>query len=217
MPLGPTIRALLSPAMERRLSGLYRSVFVDLDKVASSLLPHLVKDARILDVGGGDGELLNRLLDVRPDLSIDMVDIAPVVGKFVQSEHEIHVRKFPNMPLEDLSADLTGYDVGLISDVMHHLPSDYRASFLQAIRARLAPNACILIKDIEPGHAIASLSLFCDMYISGDKGVSLVSIADLTALCRSLNPTNMVEIGLLQQDKPNYALKVTLRQDTGMS
>lgn len=200
----------MSPAMERHLSGLYRRVFVDLECVARVLEPHLPAGARILDIGGGDGELLNHLLTARPDISVDMVDIAPAVGKFLEPEHASRVRKFTGTPVESLPADLTGYDIALISDVMHHLPADYRPSFLKAVRTRLGANASLLIKDIEPGHAIASLSLFCDMYVSGDKGVSLVSREDLGRLCASLQPTSIDEIGLHALDAPNYAVRVVL-------
>lgn len=198
----------MNPAMERRLSGVYRRVFVDLEKVSAALLPYLPPGARVLDIGGGDGELLNHLLSARSDLTIDMVDIAPVIGKFIQPNHVSKVRKFTRTPVEDLPAENTGYDVALISDVMHHLPADYREAFLRSVRSRLRDDACLLIKDIEPGHAIAQLSLLCDMYISGDKGVSLISITDLKLLCARLDPASMSEIGLLEIDRPNYALRV---------
>jgi len=187
---------------------MYRRIFVDLEQLSEVLLPHLPHSARILDIGGGDGELLNHLLRARPDLTIDMVDIAPVVGKFIQPDHARKVRKFTRTPVEDLPAENTGYDIALISDVMHHLPADYRETFLQSIRARLRNDGCLLIKDIEPGHAISSLSLFCDMYVSGDKGVSLIPLQELEFLCERLEPTSMSEIGLLKIDRPNYALRV---------
>lgn len=208
MPLGPALRSLMNPAMERRLSGMYRRIFVDLEQVSKVLLPHLPHNARILDIGGGDGELLNHLLRARPDLSIDMVDIAPVVGKFIQPDHTGNVRRFTQTPVEKLPPENAGYDIALISDVMHHLPAEYRETFLQSIRARLRNDGCLLIKDIEPGHAISSLSLFCDMYVSGDRGVSLISLQELESLCERLEPISMSEIGLLEMDRPNYALRV---------
>ncbi len=208
MPLGPALRSVMTSAMERRLSGMYRRIFVDLEKVSLVLLPYLPHGARILDIGGGDGELLNHLLGARPDLTIDMVDIAPSVGKFIHPRHASKVGKFVRTPVEDLPAENSGYDVALISDVIHHLPADYREEFLLSVRDRLGERACLLIKDIEPGNAIANLSLFCDIYVSGDNGVSLVSLEELKSLCARLGSLSMAEIGLLEVDRPNYALRV---------
>lgn len=208
MPLGPALRSLMTPELERRLSGVYRSIFVDLSAVSRTILPHISMNARVLDIGGGDGELINHMLKDRQDLTVDMVDIAPAVGKFVQPEYANRVRKYTQTPVEALPLENPGYDVALISDVMHHLPAAYRLNFLKAVRSRLRSNCCMLIKDIEPGHPTASLSLFCDMYISGDKGVSLVSSSELKSLCENLQPKSISEIGLLTENRPNYAIKV---------
>ncbi|WP_165967514.1 class I SAM-dependent methyltransferase [Luteimonas aestuarii] len=204
----------MSPATERRLSGVYRSLFVNLDRVAESLLPHIPENARVLDIGGGDGELINRLLKNRPDVSVDMVDIAPTVGKFIEQEYEPRIKRFTETPVESLASDGPPYDVALVSDVMHHLPASYRAPFLHSVRQKLRSSACILIKDIEPGHIISWLSLFCDKHISGDHGVSLVSIAEMTRLAAPLLPEEVVEVGLLKQDSPNYALKIVLGESS---
>ena len=63
------------------------------------------------------------------------------------------------------------------------------------------------MKDIEPGHFVASLSLFCDRHISGDHGVSLVSIAELYELGNHLPTRSREEIGLLAKDRPNYMVR----------
>lgn len=208
MAIGPTIRKMVGPRMERVLSTLYRRVFVDLDAVARALSPHLPQGARILDIGGGDGELINKLFAARPDLTVDLVDIAPIVGRFVEPSISDRVRLFPNTPVESLPMSAPRYDAALVSDVMHHLPAGYRRDFLAAVHAQLAPTAVMFIKDIEPGHPIAWLSLFCDKHVSGDKGVSLVALDELEALASHLPARSRGEIGLIGVDPPNYLYKL---------
>lgn len=207
MPIGPAIRRAVGPRLERRLSAIYRKVFVDLGAVAGLLAIHCPRDARLLDVGGGDGELLNKLLVMRPDITVDMVDIASSIGKFIEPSLEQRIRRFPATPVEALPELLGGYGAALVSDVMHHLPADYRRDFLSAVHAKLTPGAPLFVKDIEPGHFVASLSLFCDRHISGDHGVSLVSMSELSELGNHLQASSCEEIGLLVADRPNYMVR----------
>lgn len=210
MALGPMLRKWMSPRMERRLSGVYRSVFVDLRTVAATLAPVLPDDARILDIGGGDGELLNHLFALRPDLHVTMVDIAPSVGKFVEASHGSRVELQPGTSVEQhLAMSPPPYDAVLVSDVMHHLPGGYRGDFLRAVGASLKPGGSVFVKDVEPGHPVAWLSLVCDHYVSGDRGVVLVSTEELRELAaRVLPPHRMSEIGLLAKDRPNYLVRL---------
>ena len=210
MALGPMLRKWMSPHLERRLSGIYRSVFVDLRQVAATLAPALPNGARILDIGGGDGELLNHLFALRPDLHVTMVDIAPSVGKFVEARHGARVELRSGTSVEQhLSMSPPLYDSVLISDVMHHLPGGYRGDFLRAVSASLKPGGSVFVKDVEPGHPVAWLSLICDHYVSGDHGVVLVSAAELGDLAaRVLPPHQISEIGLLAKDRPNYLVRL---------
>lgn len=215
MALGPMLRRWMPPTLERRLSGLYRAVFVDLGKVAAVLADTVPADARILDIGGGDGELLNRLFALRSDVRVTMVDIAPSVGKFIEPRYRSKVECNPGTSVEQhLGASPAPYDVALVSDVMHHLPAGYRGDFLRALHAALRPGGMILVKDIEPGHPIASLSLFCDRHVSGDHGVALVSGEDLRRLAGVSLPRHRVEeAGLLERDRPNYLFKFEFEED----
>jgi 2-polyprenyl-3-methyl-5-hydroxy-6-metoxy-1,4-benzoquinol methylase len=210
MSLGPAFRRLMPPAMERTMAGIYRSIFVDLSKVAGRLAASLPNDARIIDIGGGDGELLNHLLDLRPDVHVTMVDVAASVGKFVRPEHAGRVRFEPNTPIERHAAGAAGrYDAALVSDVVHHLSPAYRPQFFRALHDALVENGSIYIKDVEPGYFISWLSLVCDKYISGDRGVVLVSQQDLRDLANEHLPGHVAtEIGLFERDRPNYIVQV---------
>jgi len=210
MKLGPALRKWMPLALERQAARAYRSMFVDMAEVAKILAASIPADARVIDIGGGDGELLNILLQMRPDLHVTMVDIAGSVGKFVRPEHMGKIVFLSLTRIEEHAA-VAGdhYDAALISDVMHHLPASYRPQFLKSVRSVLNPGGSIFVKDIEPGHFIATLSLWCDKYVSGDKGVELVSQEGLRQiLARSIPGHRAEEIGLFERNRPNYVMKI---------
>jgi 2-polyprenyl-3-methyl-5-hydroxy-6-metoxy-1,4-benzoquinol methylase len=201
-------------AAERKAAQLYRSVFVDLDKISGLLAQHLVPDARLIDIGGGDGELLNTLLDLRPDLHVTMVDVAPTVGKFVEPRHRHRIELVPGTSLEDHVLSISRpYDAALVSDVMHHLPVAYRPEFLRSLHGALVRSGgVVFVKDIEPGTFISRLSVFCDKYVSGDRGVMLISQKALRDLASEQLPDHVAtEVGLLDRDRPNYLVKLSFQ------
>lgn len=211
MALGPRVRRLLPARLEKVAADAYRGFFVDLDKVAACLAKHVPQDALLLDIGGGDGDLLNRLLAMRTDLSVDMVDIAGRVGTLLDARYESRVRRFPSTTLAQHASTHPGlYQAALISDVMHHIPPEQRTEFLRAAARSLKPAGIAFIKDVEPGHPLATLGWLCDRYLSGDKGVSLVSIDSLRGLVdMSLKTEGFEELGLIQIDRPNYIIKLS--------
>lgn len=117
------------------------------------------------------------------------------------------------MRIEDHVAIKAGhYDAALISDVLHHIPIAQRQGFLSSVRKAVRDGGSIFIKDIEPGHFIATLSLYCDWYISGDRGVRLVSMADALMLANASRADAMAtEIGLHDVDAPNYIVRIDVR------
>ncbi len=194
--------------LEHIASKAYRRIFVDLDKVADVLAKTLPDDAYVLDVGGGDGDLLNRLLKLRPDVQVDMVDIALEVGRHVKDIYKERVHFFPARQLESHCArDERLYDAAMVSDVMHHIPTDERILFLIALRQSVKEGGLVLIKDVEPGHPIAWLGLYCDRYISGDKGTTLISMQALREMIGQVWPAHEAyERGLFDINRPNYLL-----------
>lgn len=210
MAIGPWIRRALPARVEKLAADAYRGLFVDLDKVAERLASRIPAGARLLDIGGGDGDLLNRLLALRDDVKVDMVDIAPRVGSLLDARHEARTRRFPSTPMAQHAATHAGlYEAALLSDVMHHVPPAQRPALLQSMAACLQPGGAAFIKDVEPGHPRATLGWWCDRYVSGDRGVSLVSMAALRALVdQALEVAGVEEIGLLAIDRPNYLVRI---------
>ena len=59
---------------------VYRRIFVDLGTIAKQFDGAIPRNAHILDIGGGDGALIEFLLERRPDLTVTMCDRAPSIG-----------------------------------------------------------------------------------------------------------------------------------------
>ena len=161
MALGPIIRRFLGPRLARRAGEYYRAIYVDLPRVAAALAAVIPRDAHLLDVGGGDGQPINHLLSLRPDLTITTLDPAPEVGQWIDARHANQVKRLPRTSLAEFVAGPHAHaDVILIADVMHHIPKYARHKFLESVRVLLdrLPSLLIIVKDVEPGHWRALLS-----------------------------------------------------------
>ncbi len=210
MALGPVIRRVLGPRLARRAGQWYRSIFVDLAKEAAALATVIPRDAHLLDIGGGDGEPLNHLLALRPDLRITTLDPGATVGQWIEKRFEGQVTLLARTSLEEyLASGRPNPDAILMADVLHHIPSAKRANFLACVKMLLerAPHVRIIVKDVEPGSLRARLGYWSDRYITGDLGVSPISREHLTRLFEeALGPFRRENTGLFETDKPNYAI-----------
>jgi hypothetical protein len=210
MALGPLIRRFLGPRLARKAGEYYRAIYVDLAKVAAALAAVIPRDAHVLDVGGGDGQPINHLLSVRPDLTITTLDPAPVVGQWIDARYEGQVKRLPRTSLAEFVAHPHAHaDVILIADVMHHIPESARHEFLDSVAVLLerVPRLRIVVKDVEPGHWRALLGFWSDRYVTGDRNVSLISREDVTRLYEEvLGPLHREDTDLFKKDGPNYAI-----------
>lgn len=210
MALGPLIRRFLGPRLARRAGEHYRAIYVDLAKVAAALAAVIPRGAHVLDVGGGDGQPLNHLLSIRPDLTITTLDPAPVVGQWIDARYEARVTRLPSTSLgEFVACPHVPPDVILIADVMHHIPKSARHKFLDSVGVLLerVPGLRIIVKDVEPGHWRALLGFWSDRYVTGDQNVSLISRDGVTRLFEEvLGPLHREDTDLFKKDGPNYAI-----------
>jgi hypothetical protein len=210
MALGSLVRHLLGPRLARRAGNCYRAVYVDLAKVAEALASVIPPCAHVLDVGGGDGQPINHLLSMRPDLKITTLDPGPVVGNWIDPRYEGQVERLPKTSLAEFVTCARAHpDAILIADVMHHVPEADRRNFLMSINELVerAPALRIIVKDVEPGHWRALLSFLSDRYVTGDRNVSLISRDDLTRLFEGvLGPLHREDTDLFEKDGPNYAI-----------
>lgn len=207
MPLGQTIRGLLGPKLSRVVGGTYRSIFVDLKCVAEVLAPQFSDNAVVLDIGGGDGELLNKLLPLREDILVDMIDITDQLGGFIDTKFLNRVTRLPLTPLTEYMKLGKKVDCIMLNDVLHHIPLDFRNEFLTQMLTVLKSRGRIIIKEFSPGGLRSLMGLFADRYIGGDPNTHFISRIELESLVRkSLPIKSCSETVLFEKDPPNYAL-----------
>jgi methyltransferase family protein len=210
LSLGTSLRRLLGARLARVAGRCYRAIFVDLRKVAEVLAAAIPRNARVLDIGGGDGEPLNHLLALRSDLHITTLDPLAEVGQWIDARYSGRVTRLAHTSLaEYLAGNRADPDTLLIADVMHHIPPDARAEFLRSVRVLLdrLPRLRIIVKDVEPGQWRAQLGYWSDRYITGDREVSPISREDLVRLFEDyLGPLRRENTNLLATDEPNYAI-----------
>jgi SAM-dependent methyltransferase len=169
MSPGQIARKILGPAF-RPAGEAYRRIFVDMARVADWFAAQLPPNARVLDIGGGDGYVVNLLLERRRDVVVTMTDIAPQIGTFIAERNRSRVRLFPGAEATAIDGQ---FDVITLADVVHHVPASQRGAFfsmLGAVANRTGANS-FLIKDIRPGNLRAKLALWGDIYITGDRHV----------------------------------------------
>jgi hypothetical protein len=210
MSPGAAVRRLLGPRLARLAGGWYRAIFVDLTKVAAAIAGVIPRSAHLLDIGGGDGQPLNHLLALRPDLRVTTLDPGPLVGQWIEARFDAQVTRLPGTGIaEYLAAGRADPDAILIADVLHHIPETSRASFLASIGVLLkrVPQLRIIIKDVEPGSWRALLGFWADRYVTGDRNVSLISRDRLVRLFdEALGPLRREDTDLFETDRPNYAI-----------
>lgn len=210
MSPGTLARRLLGDRAFRVAGGLYRAMFVDLDGAVAAISAEIPAASHVLDVGGGDGEPLDRLLAMRPDIRVTTIDVAPAVGGWISPMHAARVTRVPGTTLAGyLASGAPAPDVLLLADVVHHIPPPVRVAFFEAVAGLMArqPRLRVIVKDVEPGHWRATLGYLSDRYVTGDRGVQPVSRAALVDLvARPCGPLSWRATPLFESDPPNYAL-----------
>ncbi len=104
-----------------------------IQRLASNLSSLLPQNARVLDVGAGDGSLDVLIMQHRPDVRITGLDV------LVRPQTAIPVEQFDGV---DIPFPDKAWDVAMFVDVLHH--ADHAAALLREA-ARVAP--IVIIKD----------------------------------------------------------------------
>ena len=212
MSVGSLVRAIVGPKVFRVLGRTYRSIFVNLDLVIDLLAELTPRGAHVLDVGGGDGAPVNGLVSRRDDVTVTMIDVGNSVGGWIEDQFLNRVSRRPRTPLAHyLDAASPLPDVVLLLDVIHHVAVAERPDFFRVLGRYLdaRPGGRIIIKDVEPGQLRATIGFWSDLYVSGDKNVSLICRRELQdALAAEAGPIHCRETNLFLRDAPNYLLEV---------
>lgn len=149
-------------------------------KLATAIAERIPRNAKVLDVGCGSGDLAALVMKIRPDVSIEGIDV------LVRPRTAISVTEYDgyNIPF---GAD--AFDAAMVIDVLHH--TDDPAAVL-AEMARVAPH--VIIKDHLRDGLAAGLTLrFMDWVGNAAHGVRLpynyLSLQKWKAIWSKLNLT----------------------------
>ena len=129
--------------------------------LAAHVAPLLPEEARVLDVGCGDGEVSQAILELRPDLHVEGAEV------LLRGEPRIKVSAYDGrrLPFADKS-----FDAVMFVDVLHH--TDDPAQLLR--EAGRVATKCVVIKDHTAEGLFAFPTLrFLDWVGNARHGVAL--------------------------------------------
>jgi len=205
---GQLVRRLLGDRLFSRVVRVYRAVFVDLDEVAACV-PELPAGGEILDIGGGDGALLDRILHVQPHVRATLVDQSPSVGLSISDRNRERVRMLASRNVAECPAlGIPAPHAVVIADVLHHVPPGERLGFLcEVAEFGRASLRFLVVKEVAPEGWRARLGLLSDWYVTGDRHVELIPPEELVPLVLEAFPGFVARATrLLERDSPNYCI-----------
>jgi hypothetical protein len=206
MSIGAFARRALGPLFPMA-GAFYRALFENVERV-SEALPTVPPGGLLLDVGGGDGALLNPILEEQRTIRAVLIDVAPTVGGFVGADVRARVELRPSTSVRDyIDSGGERPAVVLVADVFHHVDPSLRLPLIRDLFDLFDDKPMIAVKDVEPKGLRARLGFAADRYISGDRNVNPIRQADLIDLFREVRPDIRCETtALSDEDPPNYCL-----------
>ena len=168
MKIGPLIRRMFGP-YERQISEAYRAIYIDIDAFVWLTRRWKPEAKKILEVGCGEGSITQRLKAAYPDANITAIDITPRVGRLYRGT--LDGVRFMRCAIQEVAASDSGqYDLVVLSDVLHHVPLEFRQTLLDAIRTALAPQGTFVFKDWQRNYSpIHWLCYASDRWLTGDR------------------------------------------------
>jgi SAM-dependent methyltransferase len=128
--------------------------------LANAIAERLPRNARVLDVGCGSGDLAALVMQIRPDVRIEGIDVLVRPRTAIP----VHAYDGAHIPFADAS-----FDAAMVVDVLHH--TDNPEAVLAEI-GRVAPR--IVIKDhLRDGVAANATLRFMDWIGNAAHGVRL--------------------------------------------
>ncbi len=180
--IGPWLRRRLG-TLERPAVEIYRRAFIDLDALAAWIRTRVPAPARFLEIGCGEGALVERLARAYPNADVTAIDVGSQPGRLcIVKEPRI---RFSQMTAAALRVEETGgYPLVILCDVLHHVPRQEREKLLMDAAALVAPGGSLVCKEWVRQHTLAYLmGYMADRFITGDD-IHYMSEAELCALAR---------------------------------
>ncbi|MGZ6125105.1 MAG: class I SAM-dependent methyltransferase [Myxococcales bacterium] len=165
MSIGQRVRALLGPA-EPAIGRAYRSAFFSLPAFADAVRAW-TDAADILEVGCGDGLATEQLRHAFPRAAITGIDIQAGVGRLFRGDRAgVTFRSEELDPF--VARNLGRFDLVVICDVLHHVPSPARTALLLRAADALSEGGALVLKDWERRANLPHLFAWVsDRFITG--------------------------------------------------
>jgi 2-polyprenyl-3-methyl-5-hydroxy-6-metoxy-1,4-benzoquinol methylase len=192
MKPGPFIRKMFGP-FEHRISAAYRSIYLDMDAFIELMQRWKPAASKILEVGCGEGAVTERLRTTYPDSKITAIDITPRIGRLYRGS--LRDVEFIQSDIQEIAKKKPGhYDFVVLSDVLHHVPVEFRQELLSSIRTVLAPKGTFIFKDWQRNYApIHWLCYASDRFLTGDQIQYMTRLEMRRFLEISFGPDAIVE------------------------
>ncbi len=167
MPIGPFVRKLFGP-YERTISELYRSIYIDLNALVNQIR-QWTSATNILELGCGEGAVIERVVKVFPEAYVTGIDIVPGVGRMFTGDSSRVT--FKQQAINDFAVEHSGvFDLLLVCDIMHHIPWELHREILMDAKKTLKPGSYLVLKDwARSSTLIHFMCYFSDRYLTGDR------------------------------------------------
>lgn len=171
MSIGLSIRKLFGKH-ERKISDLYRSLYIDINELCSKIQLQNPEARRILEIGCGEGVVTEKLSSLFPSSEIIGIDISDNIGR--QFKPQSGNVKFYKLTVEEYLANYkSDFDIVILSDVLHHIPDNYKSLFITNCRKMVKNGGKFFLKEYVFYKSFFTLTaLFADRYLTGDRYVS---------------------------------------------
>jgi 2-polyprenyl-3-methyl-5-hydroxy-6-metoxy-1,4-benzoquinol methylase len=190
MGLGTTVRHHLG-RFEVPAANLYRRAFINL-RVLADRIADVAPAKRILEVGCGDGCLATELLRAYPKAAYDGIDVAPTAGRLFRGDPSRAT--FRTVTVQEFAAERPDpYDLVILVDVVHHVPLELRDEVLRHSADLVRPGGYLMVKEFERNRGpYYWLTYAADRYVTGDKGVSFLTLTQARSLVGALRGFNRI-------------------------
>jgi 2-polyprenyl-6-hydroxyphenyl methylase/3-demethylubiquinone-9 3-methyltransferase len=181
---------MLGP-LEKPISEVYRRLFVDLTAFVDQI-QQWAPASNILELGCGEGAVIERLVKAFPEAYITGIDITPRVGRLFKGDTTRVIFKQQN--IKDFAPEnLASFDMLIIADIMHHIPWEHHRDVLIDAGKVLKPGGYLILKDWERRpNLIHVLCYLSDRFITGDR-VQYKSTEELRELIGEVFGTNCIK------------------------
>ena len=168
MSIGAKVRRMFG-RHERLVSELWRAAFIDLDEFFARVQEWVPEPKTILEIGCGEGAGTERLAATYPRSSILAIDVADNLGRLYRGRSDGVT--FRQVAIADLVGKNAGkFDLIVMCDVLHHIPTELRPQIIASARALLAPGGSFVCKDWARNRTLVHwIAYAADRWLTGDR------------------------------------------------